>query len=161
KSHGRYRTGAYSYGRRRDRRTIRRARRSSDPRGAAAAAPRVARGWRRPPRRRRPRRQASGAFHRHFVGERQMSFRRIASLSIILGTLLAVSSASAEKLITSVSTHRVLINSSFTGTDLVLFGSIEDDEQPSSQAKGYDLVVTVRGPGRTYTARRKDRVLGL
>ncbi len=74
---------------------------------------------------------------------------------------LMVAPAAAERLVTSVSTHRVLITSNFTGTDLVLFGSIEDDEARSSKSSGYDIVVTVRGPSRTFIARRKDRVLGL
>lgn len=81
------------------------------------------------------------------------------TLALAAGLILAAP-AMAERLVTSVSTHRVLISSNFTGTDLVLFGSIEDDT-PLSQSKGYDIVVTVRGPAGTFIARRKDRVLGL
>lgn len=82
------------------------------------------------------------------------------ALALAAGLVLAAP-AMAERLVTSVSTHRVLISSNFTGTDLVLFGSIEDDDTPSSQSRGYDIVVTVRGPAGTFIARRKDRVLGL
>lgn len=82
------------------------------------------------------------------------------TLALAAGMVLAAP-AMAERLVTSVSTHRVLISSNFTGTNLVLFGAIEDDETPSSQSKGYDIVVTVRGPARTFIARRKERVLGL
>ena len=68
---------------------------------------------------------------------------------------------SAERLVTSVSSHRVLISSNFTGTDIVLFGSIEDDEKPANREGGYDIVVTVRGPAQTFITRRKARVLGI
>jgi uncharacterized protein (TIGR02186 family) len=66
----------------------------------------------------------------------------------------------AERLVTSVSTYRVLISSNFTGTDVVLFGSIED-ETPAKRDSGYDVVVTVRGPPQSFVAYRKERVLGL
>jgi uncharacterized protein (TIGR02186 family) len=71
----------------------------------------------------------------------------------------AASPAAAQKLVTSISTHRVLINSSFTGAELVLFGTIED--APNAQIGKYDIVVTVRGPARSYITREKARVLGL
>jgi uncharacterized protein (TIGR02186 family) len=83
-------------------------------------------------------------------------------LGLVFGAmLLAALPARAERLVTSVSSHRVLISSNFTGTDIVLFGAIEDDEKPSSRERGYDIVVSVRGPAQTFVARRKGRVLGL
>jgi uncharacterized protein (TIGR02186 family) len=82
--------------------------------------------------------------------------------AITLAAVLCLAGpAAAERLVTSVSSHRVLIASNFTGTDIVLFGSIEEDEKPSSQARGYDIVVTVRGPAQTFIARRRGRVLGI
>ena len=76
--------------------------------------------------------------------------------AVLLGAPLA-----AERLVTSVSNHRVLITSNFTGTEVVVFGTIEDDEKPIERPAGYDVVVTVRGPAQTYIARRKERVLGI
>lgn len=73
--------------------------------------------------------------------------------------LLAAAPASAQKLVTSVSSHRVLVNSSFTGAELVVFGTIED--AANTQIGKYDVVVTVRGPARSYITRQKGRVLGL
>lgn len=81
-------------------------------------------------------------------------------LAFVAG-LFFTAPVTAEKLVTSVSSHRVLISSNFTGTDVVLFGAIEEDEKPSSREKGYDIVVTVRGPAQTFIARRKGRVLGI
>jgi uncharacterized protein (TIGR02186 family) len=89
-----------------------------------------------------------------------MSRRGIFLLAFVMAAL-AAAPAMAERLITSVSTYRVLINSTFTGTDLVLFGSIELDENSAARPKGYSVVVSVRGPARSFITRRKERVLGL
>lgn len=67
----------------------------------------------------------------------------------------------AEKLVSSLSTHQVLISSSFTGTELVLFGSVERDAATVARRGGYDLVVTVIGPKQTLVTRKKERVLGI
>ena len=49
--------------------------------------------------------------------------------------LLATSGcAHAETLVTSLSSHRVLINSNYTGTSIAVFGSIERDAQTVSRA---------------------------
>ncbi len=69
--------------------------------------------------------------------------------------------ASAERLITSLSSHQVLVTSSFTGIELVLFGSIERDAKTVSRKGDYNIIVTVAGPRETLVVRRKDRVLGI
>ncbi len=62
----------------------------------------------------------------------------------------------AETLVTSLSTHRVQINSSYTGAQLVIFGSIERDGRSMARGDPYDLVVTVRGPRKTHIVREKE-----
>ncbi len=69
--------------------------------------------------------------------------------------------AHAEKLVSSLSNHRVQITSSFTGEDLVIFGAIEPDPGGTLRNATYDIVVTVVGPRETMVTRRKERVLGL
>ena len=70
--------------------------------------------------------------------------------------------AGAERLVTSISRHQVQVNSSFTGTSIVLFGTIEpDSEDTPRRGVGYDVVVTVQGPKQTIVERRKQRVLGI
>jgi uncharacterized protein (TIGR02186 family) len=69
--------------------------------------------------------------------------------------------AAAEKLITTLSTSRVLIASNFTGADVVLFGSVERDAQTVARRGGYDVVVTVTGPRETIVTFRKERVIGV
>lgn len=69
--------------------------------------------------------------------------------------------ASAERLVLSVSSHRVLISSNFTGDELVLFGTIEQDANSVGRAGTYTLVATVIGPRRAMVTRRKERVAGI
>jgi uncharacterized protein (TIGR02186 family) len=66
----------------------------------------------------------------------------------------------AERLVTSLSTHRVLISSNFTGTSLVLFASIEESDAAKDKTKKYDVAITVRGPTVTFVTRKKERILG-
>jgi uncharacterized protein (TIGR02186 family) len=82
----------------------------------------------------------------------------------LLGLAFAIallSPAQAERLITTLSTSRVLISSNFTGTDVVLFGSVERDAQTAARRGGYDIVVTVTGPRDNILTFRKERVLGI
>jgi uncharacterized protein (TIGR02186 family) len=68
--------------------------------------------------------------------------------------------AAAERLIASVSNHRVMITSNYTGVELLLFGAIERN---AAAARGglYDIVATIIGPREPLRARRKQRVLGI
>jgi uncharacterized protein (TIGR02186 family) len=85
--------------------------------------------------------------------------RRLAlTMMLMLG---AGAPASAERLVVSLSNHRVAVTSSFTGEDLVLFGTIEPDNARTPLRPPYDLVVTVMGPRETMRTRRKARVLGI
>ena len=71
------------------------------------------------------------------------------------------SPAQAERLITTLSTSRVLISSNFTGDEVVLFGSVERDAQTVARRGNYDIVVTVKGPRETVVTYRKERVFGI
>jgi uncharacterized protein (TIGR02186 family) len=85
--------------------------------------------------------------------------RRIA-LALAVWCIAAVPVA-AERLVISLSNARVGVTSSFTGEDLVLFGTIEPDQGNALMPSGYDLVVTVSGPPESTRTRRKERVLGI
>ncbi len=76
----------------------------------------------------------------------------------VLALLGSFAPALAETLVTSLSNHRVLINSNYTGTSIAVFGAIERDAQTVSRASPYDVVVTVRGPRQFLTVREKERM---
>jgi uncharacterized protein (TIGR02186 family) len=86
------------------------------------------------------------------------------ALLALLALLLAAAAASpvrAAKLVSALSADRVDIRSNFTGTQIVVFGTIERDAQTVSRAARYDVVVTVSGPPVNVVTRRKDRVFGI
>jgi uncharacterized protein (TIGR02186 family) len=82
----------------------------------------------------------------------------VRTLGLIFVALLSIGSARAENLITSLSNHRVLINSNYTGTSIAVFGAIERDAQTVARATGYDVVVTVRGPKQFLVVREKEQM---
>jgi uncharacterized protein (TIGR02186 family) len=59
------------------------------------------------------------------------------------------------------SSETVEITSSFDGTDIVIFGSIEGGDRALLEAKGYDVVVALFGPKEEVVVRRKERKLGI
>jgi uncharacterized protein (TIGR02186 family) len=69
--------------------------------------------------------------------------------------------ATAERLVASASVHQVMITSSFTGLDIVLFGTVERDAASVPRSSGYDIVATIRGPKQSLVTRRKERLLGI
>jgi len=91
--------------------------------------------------------------------------RRAAALALAaigwLGASFGAGEARAEKMVVSLSNHRVAINSNFSGEDLVLFGAIEPSGRGEQLHGKYDVVVTATGPRETYRTRRKARVLGI
>jgi uncharacterized protein (TIGR02186 family) len=83
-------------------------------------------------------------------------------LMAALGALPAISlPASAERLVASLSNHRVMVTSNFTGEELVLFGGVEQDATSRPRRSTYDIVVTVSGPRQDVVTFRKSRVLGI
>ena len=87
--------------------------------------------------------------------------RRISLMLVVLLAACGTRPAAAERLVVSLSNHRVAVTSSFVGEELVLFGTIEPDPATSPLRPPYDLVVTVTGPRETLRTRRKQRVLGI
>jgi uncharacterized protein (TIGR02186 family) len=81
---------------------------------------------------------------------------------LVLATLAASAvPAAGERLVASLSNHRVMVTSNFTGEELVLFGGIEPDGASQPRRSGYDIVVTVTGPRQTTLTYRKERILGI
>jgi uncharacterized protein (TIGR02186 family) len=82
---------------------------------------------------------------------------RFLSPMLAFGSFCVVQAAHAEVLISSLSTHRVLIGSNYTGAQLAVFGSVEREGRTVARADPYDVVVTVTGPRRHLLVREKDR----
>jgi uncharacterized protein (TIGR02186 family) len=89
---------------------------------------------------------------------------RPAPLLLVAATVASMGGAppaAAERLITSLSEHRVMVTSSFVGDHIVLFGGIERDTGVLPMRGNYDIAVTVVGPRQNIVTFRKERVLGI
>ena len=60
-----------------------------------------------------------------------------------------------------VSTRTIAVTSAFTGTEIVVFGSVVNSRQPSAEAGYYDVIVVLEGMQTPLTVRRKSNVAGL
>jgi uncharacterized protein (TIGR02186 family) len=92
-----------------------------------------------------------------------MACVRIATIGFALAYVagFAADDARAERLIVSVSNHRVTVTPNYAGEELVLFGSVEKDDKTPANRSNYDLVVTVSGPRADMVTRRKERKFGI
>ncbi|HJZ44518.1 MAG TPA: TIGR02186 family protein, partial [Hyphomicrobiaceae bacterium] len=66
-----------------------------------------------------------------------------------------------ESVQADVSARNVAVTSSFNGTEIVIFGAVDNSQQPSAESGYYDVLIVVEGvPGR-LVARHKNNVAGL
>jgi len=90
---------------------------------------------------------------------RLLSVFAILKILALLASLLTPALVRAEGLVTSLSTHQVLITSNYTGSQVALFGAVQRDEQTIARATGYDVAIVVRGPvHERLTVREKERL---
>lgn len=73
----------------------------------------------------------------------------------------ALAQAPHETVEADVSTRSVSITSNYTGTEILVFGTVENSRQPSAEAGTYDVVVVVEGMPLPAIVRRKANVGGL
>jgi uncharacterized protein (TIGR02186 family) len=73
-------------------------------------------------------------------------------LALVPVLFVGASRAPARPLIADLSSNVIAITTQFAGTEVLLFGAVEE---------AGDVVVVVRGPSRRAVIRRKDRVLGM
>jgi uncharacterized protein (TIGR02186 family) len=66
-----------------------------------------------------------------------------------------------ESVQADVSARSVAVTSSFNGIEIVIFGAVDNSQQPSAESGFYDVMIVVEGvPGR-IVVRRKSNVAGL
>lgn len=82
--------------------------------------------------------------------------RLIALLLCLAGPALA-----EESVVTGLSTDKIALNASFDGSELFVFGAIRRDAPIPADAGKLDVLITIKGPPRQVTVRRKSRVLGI
>ena len=83
-------------------------------------------------------------------------------LAILLSVMLTQPAAAQRDpiLVPEVSQHEVRVRQGFTGTELLLFGAILDPAGTRA-ARGYDVVVVLKGPSQAIRLREKEKVGGM
>jgi uncharacterized protein (TIGR02186 family) len=75
--------------------------------------------------------------------------------------LLAAPAAAQESVVTGISAENIALTADFDGSELFVFGAIRREAPVPADAAPLDVVITVKGPLRPVTVRRKSRRLGL
>ncbi|WP_460272503.1 TIGR02186 family protein [Celeribacter sp. ULVN23_4] len=92
-----------------------------------------------------------------------MMNRIVALLGLCLAFLplsFIASPAQAEKVVAALSQTRVSVNANFDGSEILVFGAVKRDK-PIPEDSPLDVVITVSGPEKVETIRRKDRRFGI
>jgi uncharacterized protein (TIGR02186 family) len=96
------------------------------------------------------------------------SFAVLAAVAAALSAVLVPVPVSAqapdetrERIEADVSTRSVSITSSYVGTELIVFGTVENSRQPSAEAGYYDVILVVEGGSEPVLVRRRANVGGL
>lgn len=66
-----------------------------------------------------------------------------------------------EKVEADVSAHNIDVTAGFTGSEIVVFGTVDHSRQPTPESGYYDVVVVIQGPPVAVVARSKSNVGGL
>ena len=69
--------------------------------------------------------------------------------------------APAETVQADVSTRNVSVTSSFTGTEIVVFGAVDNSRQPGAESGYYDVVVVIEGTPSLLSVRKKAQMGGI
>lgn len=80
-------------------------------------------------------------------------------IALLLALLLALPAAS-EEIVLGMSKDTVSINTSFDGSEILIFGAVKR-EAPLQYDPRLQVIVTVAGPDQTFVVRRKDRRVGI
>lgn len=59
------------------------------------------------------------------------------------------------------STDRVTLTAGFSGTNLTIFGSLDNVDPLQARTRGYDVIVVLEGPANQVVVRRKTSFLGM
>ncbi len=73
----------------------------------------------------------------------------------------AIDDGQRESIEADISTRSVAVTSSFTGTEIIVFGTVHNSQQQSRDAGLYDIVVVVEGTKAPIVARQKTNVGGI
>lgn len=91
----------------------------------------------------------------------------MAKILVALFVGLWMHAAKAQQLVTGLTNETVFITSDFNGTELVIFGTINDMQKPAGDTgeeitlERYDVVIVMEGPKEPGVVRKKQRAVGI
>lgn len=91
----------------------------------------------------------------------QVSLARAQTQPTSPATATAPAEPRPENVEADVSTRSVAVTSSFTGTEIVVFGAIDNARHLESNEEQYEIVITLEGARQRLVARRKSNVTGI
>jgi len=93
--------------------------------------------------------------------KKQMGPRRPFAPSRPVPPLQTPQAGPVERIEADVSTRSVEVTTDFTGHEILVFGSIDNSQQPSDESGYYDVAVVVEGVPEPTVVRRKSDVAGI
>lgn len=69
--------------------------------------------------------------------------------------------AQRETITADISTRNVAVTANFAGSEIVVFGAVDNSRQRSAESGLYDVVIVVVGTPTRAVARKKDKVAGI
>jgi uncharacterized protein (TIGR02186 family) len=69
--------------------------------------------------------------------------------------------AAQETVVTGLSTDNIALTANFSGSELFVFGAIRRDGPTPEGASPLDIIITIKGPEKPVTVRRKSRRFGI
>jgi uncharacterized protein (TIGR02186 family) len=86
-----------------------------------------------------------------------MTMLRVLSLLFCLSAPVAAQ----ETVVTGLSTDNIALTADFSGSELFVFGAIRRDGPTPEGASPLDIIITIKGPEKPVTVRRKSRRFGI
>lgn len=81
--------------------------------------------------------------------------------ALVFWAVLPLAVSSQESVVPGLSTDMIALDATFDGSELFVFGAIRRDAPTPPDAAPLDVVITIKGPPRPVTVRRKERWLGI
>ena len=83
------------------------------------------------------------------------------AFALCLLALLGMPGLAQESVVTGTSTDRIALTARYDGSNVLVFGAIRRDAPIPSGAAPLDVIVTLTGPPKSVTIRRKERRFGI
>lgn len=82
-------------------------------------------------------------------------------LPLLLALFVTGPAPAQETVVTGLSTGNIALNATFDGSELFVFGAIRRTAPIPEDAGPLDVIITIKGPEKPVTVRKKDRIFGI